>query len=232
MRRRKLDVSGSIGRKDVAGSLGLRPLRLAMLAALPALALGACGTTGSGTAGSEATNGVGPVSQTEKSITQRLLFANTKLPEQKAAETNYGCPSANILDGTAAYRVGDAGSARGVSHQASIHDLARECHAQGGMMHIKVGIQGRLILGDSGKPGTFTVPVRVAVRSNGQTVYTKLLATPVTIPADDTQSAFVVIDDAINLPITAEDPADAYTVLVGLDPQGARAAKPRKKRRR
>jgi hypothetical protein len=98
-------------------------------------------------------------------------------------------------------------------------------------MRIKVGIQGRLILGENGKPGTYTVPVRVAVRGNGQTIMSKLLPTSVTIPASDTQAAFVVIDDSITVPITGEDPADVYSVLIGLDPQGSKATPGRKKRR-
>lgn len=186
----------------------------------PALLLAGCGSTNT-------------VSQTEKSVTERIFFANTKLPEQKAAATpDYGCPSVSLVDGTAAYRVGDGSAARGISYQASIHDLARECHAQGNVMRIKVGIQGRLILGDSGKPGTYTIPVRVAVRGNGQTIYSKLLPTSITIPANDTQAAFVVIDDAISVPITREDPGEAYSILVGLDPQGAKQSPARKKRQR
>jgi hypothetical protein len=173
------------------------------------------------------------VSQTEKSVTERILFANTKLPEQKIEETrDYGCPATSILEGTAAYRVGEAGQARGISHQAAITDLARECTFAGNTVRIKVGIQGRLILGDGGKPGTYTIPVRIAVRSNGQTVFTRLAPTSVTVPSNDTQSVFVVIDDTISLPITAEDPGEAYSILVGLDPQGGKAAPGKKKRRR
>ncbi len=208
-------------RRDQTLSIRHSGFRLALVAALPVLLLAGCSSTTT-------------VSQTEKTFTERLFFANTKLPEQKTeAEVarDYGCPSTSILEGTAAYRIGDA-SARGVSHQAAITDLARECTTQGTTMRIKVGVQGRLILGDAGKPGTYTIPVRVAVRGNGQTVYTKLLPTVVTIPADDTQAAFVVIDDTITLPITAEDPADAYSVLVGLDPQGGKATPGKRKRQR
>lgn len=203
----------------VPGQRLFRAARLGLAAAVPVVVLAGC----------MANNTVSP---TEKSITERILFANTKLPEQKTEEArDYGCPGTSILDGTAAYRVGNPGEARGVSHQASIHELARECTTSGNTMRIKVGIQGRLILGDSGKPGTYTVPVRVAVRGNGQTIYSKLLPTSVTIPADDTQAAFVVIDDTISVPITAEDPSDVYSVLVGLDPQGGKATPGRKKRR-
>ncbi len=193
--------------------------RLALVAALPALALAGCASSNT-------------VSPTEKSITERLLFANTRLPEVKEDARDYGCPAASILEGTAAYRVGDASAARGVSHQASISELARECNVSGTMMRIKVGVQGQLILGDSGKPGTFTIPVRIAVRGNGQTVYTKLIPTQVTIPPNDTRANFVVIDDAVSVPITADDPGEVYSVLVGLDPQGARQSPGKKQRRR
>lgn len=204
---------------SVPGQRLFRAARLGLVAAIPLVLLAGCMTSNT-------------VSPTEKSITERILFANTKLPEQKVEEAkDYGCPSASILEGTAAYRIGNPGEARGVSHQASIHDLARECTTSGTTMRIKVGIQGRLILGDSGKPGTYTVPVRVVVRGSGQTIYSKLVPTSVTIPASDTQAAFVVIDDTISVPITAEDPSDVYSVLIGLDPQGGKATPGRKKRR-
>lgn len=181
-------------------------------------------------AGCAATN---TVSQAEKSFTERLLFANTKLPEQKSGSTReYGCPAISIVDGTVSYRGGDAATARGVTHQASIHDLARECRVEGTMMRVKVGIQGRLVLGENGKPGTYTIPVRIAVRGNGQTIYSKLIPTTVTLAPGDSQSAFVVIDEGIVLPLTAEDPGEAYSILTGLDPQGARETRRKSGRRR
>jgi hypothetical protein len=196
-------------------------LKIAAIAGvLPAL-LAACSSTSTG-----------QPSETERSVTERIFFSTTKLPEQKADAREYGCPAANILDGTVAYRVGDASAARGISHQAAIHDIARECNADGGMMRIKVGVQGRLLLGDSGRPGTFTIPVRVAVRSNGQTISSKLVSTTVTIGPDQGQVPFVVIDDSISVPITAEDPGEAYSILVGLDPQATRNTGRRNQRRR
>lgn len=185
---------------------------------LPAFVLAACNTSGQ-------------VSETERNFTERLLFANNKLPDVKPPSREYTCPVTTILDGTVAYRVGDA-SARGVSHQASIHDLARECSFDATTMRVKVGVQGRLVLGEDGKPGTYTIPLRIAVRSNGQVIQSKLVARQVTIPANDSQAGFVIVDDGLALPITAEDPGEAYTILVGLDPQGSRQRPQRGQRRR
>ena len=170
-------------------------------------------------------------SPTERRFTERLFFGGTKLPEQKEVVRELGCPAASILDGTAAYRSGETERARGVSYQAAINDLARECRQEGDVLRIKVGVQGRVLLGDLGNPGNFTIPVRIAVRSNGQTISTRLVTVPVSIPPGETQAPFVMIDDATSVQITPTDPADQYSILIGLDPQGARQSGARRQRR-
>jgi len=165
---------------------------------------------------------------TEQEVTERVLFGGQRLPpQQEAAKRELGCPSVDLLDGTAAMRQGARDQARGITFQAAIFDLARECSDNGTTQRIKVGVQGRLVLGDNGTPGTYTV--RVAVRKGDQVVYSKLLPTRVTIPPEETQAPFVTIDEGIALPVTANDPADAYAIFVGLDPHGK--APPEKKRR-
>jgi hypothetical protein len=76
------------------------------------------------------------------------------------------------------------------------------------------------------------VPVRVAVRGGGQTIVSKMLPVQVSIPPNDTQAPFVVVDESITVPITATDPGETYSVLIGLDPQGARQSPGKKKRQR
>lgn len=167
--------------------------------------------------------------RTEREIATNILFGGQKLPEITELPREYTCPSATILDGTAVYRVGEAEAARGVNYQAVVNDLARECKLEGNSLRIKVGVQGRLILGDAGKPGQFTIPVRIAVRRAGETIFSKLVPTAVTVSPEQLQSSFVVIDDSILLTLSAEDPGDEFKVLVGIDPQGQPAA--RRKRR-
>lgn len=196
----------------------------------PSIRLLAAGAALLALAGCQSSN---TVSDTERNFTTKLIFGGNALPPAsptgQPGARELGCPAAQILDGTAAFRAGDAGSARGLTYQAAINDLARECTPDGGTMRIKVGVQGRVILGENGKPGTYTIPLRVAVRGDGKTVYSRLIPTSVTIPASETQAAFVIIDEQVTLPITAEDPGEQYTILVGLDPQGQR---PERRRRR
>ncbi|PPD16395.1 MAG: hypothetical protein CTY25_03150 [Methylobacterium sp.] len=191
------------------------------------LALAGCGSSGTGAGGSDPT-----VAGDGSSFATSLLYGGRRFTEPPPGNRReYTCPSVEILDGTVAMRAGDTGTARGVGYQASIRDTARECALTAGdRIQIKVGVQGRFVLGESGKPGDYTVPVRVAVRrTGGETVYSKLLTANVTIPATDTQGTFVVIDDSVSLPLSATDPGDEYTILVGLDPQ-ARTT-PRNRRR-
>lgn len=175
--------------------------------------------------------GEGEVSAGERKFTEKLLFPVQKLPEaQPFNKREFTCPVVNLQDGTASWRVG-GDSARGVSHQASIHDLARECSADGGTMRIKLGVSGRVVLGEGGRPGSYTVPLRVVVREGDRTLLSKVISTSISLP-DNGSAPFVIVDNAITVPVTEKDPGEMYSILVGLDPQGNRGKAPAKKQRR
>ncbi|MCA3658136.1 MAG: hypothetical protein INF11_01920 [Methylobacterium sp.] len=211
----------------VEKSGSLRGVALAALG-LSLMVLAGCGSSSlTGSGGSDPT-----VAGDGSGWGTAILFGGRRFTEPPPTEKReYTCPAVEILEGTVALRSGDTGTARGVGYQASIRDTARECAlVADNRLNIKVGVQGRLVLGESGKPGTYTVPVRVAVRrTGGETVYSKLTTASVTVPATDTQSTFTVIDDGLSLPLSASDPGDEYTILVGLDPQGK--STPRNRRR-
>ncbi|MCA0406292.1 MAG: hypothetical protein LCH39_09105 [Proteobacteria bacterium] len=214
-------ASALIAKSTAVISAHRSALRLAALAVPLALSLAACGTT---------KLGEGEVSEGERRFTEKLLFPTQKLPEAKPFnEREIGCPAVSLLDGTATWRVG-ADSARGVSYQASINDLARECTQEGTTMRIKVGVRGRVVIGDGGRGGTINVPVRVAVKDGDKTLHSRVSTASVSV-ADSGSSAFTVLDEGIIVTITDKDPADQYSIIVGIDPQGARSGAPRKRRR-
>ena len=73
------------------------------------------------------------------------------------------CPEIDIAEGGSAYRVGGADNAS-VRYQFNISDTARECDPAGpGQASIKIGVAGNLVIGPAGQPGTFSVPLRIAV---------------------------------------------------------------------
>jgi hypothetical protein len=152
------------------------------------------------------------------------------LPEDKP-EVSYGCPTVNIIEGAAGYRGGSArDAASGVAFQASLIASARECSFIGNQLRLSVGIEGRLLLGQNGRPGTFQVPVRIIVKRRNDIVAQRSGRVSVTVPANDTQNEFAYVDQSIVLPISENDPGDEFDIYVGLDPTSAQTAAARRRR--
>ncbi|MGL5114296.1 MAG: hypothetical protein ACRC7G_09810 [Beijerinckiaceae bacterium] len=186
------------------------------------LGLGGCGGGIFGTEG------------TGNTVANYLAFGSAtpppSLPEEKV-ETEYGCPSVNVIEGAAGYRGGSArDQATGVAFQASLIASARECNFTGNQLRLSVGIEGRLLLGQNGRPGTFQVPVRIIVKRRNDIVAQRSSRISVTVPANDTQNEFATVDQSIVLPISSSDPGDEYDIYVGLDPTSAQTAAARRRR--
>src|SRR5262249_59719133 len=85
--------------------------------------------------------------------------------------SNLECPSVSVRSGAATLMIGNkAGegepSALDLKYQATIIRTARECQVNSGIMSMKVGIEGRVITGPAGGPGTIDVPLGI-VRGHG-----------------------------------------------------------------
>ena len=84
-------------------------------------------------------------------------------------------PVIEVLDGTASVRTygGSDQTNDNVKYQYSMGDIARECiRGPATRSCIKVGVEGRVLLGPVGQPGNFNVPIRIAVS----------VATPISSP--------------------------------------------------
>jgi hypothetical protein len=119
-------------------------------------------------------------------------------------------------------------------YQISVAQTARECANVAGNLAIKVGMQGRVVLGPAGTPGTIEVPVRYALVEEGpqpKTVYSKLYRVPVSILEGQSNVSFTHIEEAMSVPMPPPDVFDRYVVYVGFDPLGsAQERQPAKKR--
>ena len=187
-----------------------------------ALLLGGCGTSnllGSGT-----------------------IFGSSKTASSDAApaesvtdSTDVECPGVTVRTGAATLMIGGPSSegdptALDLRYQGTIVRTARECHVNAGVMAIKVGIEGRIITGPAGGPGTVDVPLRFAVVHEGpapKTIMSKLVVIPVIIANAVDRVTFTHVESDISfpMPVPAGD-IDAYVVYVGFDPQGVPAKKP------
>jgi hypothetical protein len=121
-------------------------------------------------------------------------------------------------------------TANDVRYQLSFNRMARQCIAAGGALTIKLGIQGRAVLGPAGAPGPVSVPLRYAVVQEGidpKTIATKFKRLSVDMPAGQGNIAFEDIDDSLNFPIPPQADLQSYVIYVGFDEAGDKpVAKP------
>ena len=116
-----------------------------------------------------------------------------------------------------------------VRYQGSIIRTARECHVNAGIMTMKVGIEGRVITGPAGGPGTVDVPLRIAVVQEGikpKTVASKFAKESVTVNNAVDRVIFTHVEPDIMFPLPMPlGVIDRYVVYVGFDPLGAQPEK-------
>ena len=130
------------------------------------------------------------------------------------------CPQISLREGTAVLRKGGKGKKGApddnstLSYQASLADTTRQCtqNEMGKTVHVMA--QGRIVLGPMGKPGTFTLPIRVAVIDGDKTVYSQLVKTQATLNPGETAGQFLFQKDDVLLP---PGTGDLARVFMGFD---------------
>ena len=134
------------------------------------------------------------------------------------------CPSVAVRQGAATLSITEPGAEAGpmtTRYQVSIGQMARECAALGGVMTMKVGVEGRVLLGPAGGPGQIDVPIRMAVVQEGpnpKTVLSKFYKLAVAIPPGQTSVPFMHVEQDMSFPMPRGGDLDAYIVYVGFDP--------------
>lgn len=150
--------------------------------------------------------------------------------DANAANTDVECPGVTVRTGAATLLIGSKPTegepgALDVRYQGTIIRTARECHVNAGVMTMKVGIEGRIITGPAGEPGTVDVPLRIAVVHEGpnlKTVVSKFARVPVTVNNAIDRVTFAHVDSEISFPMPQPlADIDSYVVYVGFDPSGA-----------
>lgn len=153
-----------------------------------------------------------------------------QLAADAAAEID--CPSVEYRQGAATMAVNSPGAettALSLRYQASFTQTARECMLRGGNLTIKVGVQGRIVLGPAGASGAIGIPLRYALVREGaepKTLWTKVFIVPVTIPEKQLNVPWIHVEEEMTVPRPAGDEIEAYVIYIGFDPDGA-AAKPK-----
>jgi hypothetical protein len=136
------------------------------------------------------------------------------------------CPGVDIRVGASTLEVAakaDQPTAGDLRYQLSFGQTARECAVQGDTMALKVGVQGRIILGPKGSPGQIDIPLRYAVVREGpepKTIATKFKRAAVTIAPGQTHVQFVDVEEGLAFPLPPRSELEAYVIYVGFDEIG------------
>jgi hypothetical protein len=152
-------------------------------------------------------------------------------PNASQASLDFNCPSVDYRQGAATYNITDSKStestALNVKYLASFMKTARECDVHGDNVTIKVGVQGRVVVGPAGSPGTVTIPLRYALVKEGiepMVLWTKFFSFNVSIPSTNLNVPFTHIEEEMTVPIPPTDELAAYVIYIGFDPDSLKPA--------
>ncbi|AZO81429.1 hypothetical protein BLM15_14780 [Bosea sp. Tri-49] len=193
-----------------------------MLPAGLALALAGCGSSGSSSTG-------------EPSTTQKLgnilMFQSTTPPAADQLPTDdevyFVCPSVIIADGGAAIRAQSGQDSGSLRSQVSITTTARECtqsNKDGGFT-LKVGVEGRILIGPAGSPGNYGATLHTQVMRNNQVIARRSARVGGAIPSGQTGADFSHVEGNIVVPPGSGE----VEIIVGLNTGGGEPARRRRR---
>lgn len=206
--------------------------------------LGACSTSGLSSSADSTPSGSSP------SYTERFTQLFSSKPSASTAsasgeepeQTSGYCPTVDVRAGASTLSVAASSdpTAMQLRYQGTLGQTARECSTAGGNLTIKVGVQGRLILGPAGTPGTLDVPLRYALVQEGpqpKTIWTKLYRFPVTINEGQASVPFTHVEEDMIVPKPRAIDLESYVVYIGFDaiagrPEPKKPAAPQKPKKR
>jgi hypothetical protein len=162
------------------------------------------------------------------------FFAGSSAKGAQTAATGQGdvtCPPLEVRQGASTLTVSPAGdnSAMSIRYQGAFVRMARNCTVAEGNMTMRIGIEGRVVVGPTGGPGEVVVPLRIAVvqETPGGTkpVTTKFIRIPVTLEAGDSRKLFAHVEEGLIFPVPSPtSQLDDYVAYIGFDPLSAQAA--------
>jgi hypothetical protein len=195
---------------------------------LALMALPGCISPNSDSMTSKMTNLLMFQSTTPPKPTNQPPVSAVGLAAEPPADYTAACPPVVIVDSGAAIRSygGQVGDSSGLRNQVSINDVARECvnANRDGSFLLKIGVQGRVLIGPAGTPGTYQANLRMVVKRGGKIVANRVARVGATIGAGQGNADFVHVEEGIQVPGGTTDP----DIEVSLE--GGSAARPSRRR--
>jgi hypothetical protein len=157
--------------------------------------------------------------------------SSARAPQTVAgAQPDVNCPRVEVRGGASTLTIAPEGekSALALKYQGSFARQARECAVVDGNMVMRVGVEGRVIVGPRGGPGQVDVPLRLAVVQETpggmRPITTRFVIIPVVIAPNTGYAVFTHVEAGLTFPVpTPTSLLDDYIVYVGFDPVSAQA---------
>ena len=130
------------------------------------------------------------------------------------------CPPIKVRPGAEAlyfYGKGQVGNPKDLQYQAVIDKQSRNCVVSNGLITVKMGVVGRLMLGPSGNQQSVNLPLRFVVERDTAPLFSELYQIPVTVQPSTQSSDFVKVVDNVQIPYVS---GDDITIWVGFDSTG------------
>lgn len=126
------------------------------------------------------------------------------------------CPAIKVRPGaeTAFSYGGKIGDPKGLRWQAVIEKASRNCVVSNGLITVRMGVVGRLLLGPKGNDKSVSLPLRFTVERNGASVFSERYNIPVAITPPSQSEEFVKVVENVAIPyLGGED----ITIWVGFE---------------
>lgn len=144
---------------------------------------------------------------------QELTTASTNALPAIATE----CPPIKVRPGMEAlfyYGNGKVGNPNDLQYQAVIEKQSRNCVVSNGLITVKMGLVGRLLLGPKGNQTNVNVPIRFAVERDNVPMFSERYEIPVTITPPNQSEEFVKVVENVAVPYTG---GEQIVIWVGFD---------------
>ena len=116
------------------------------------------------------------------------------------------CPPIKVRPGAEAlyyYGKGKVGNPSDLQYQAVIDKQSRNCVVSNGLITVKMGVVGRLMLGPAGNQHSVDLPLRFAVERDDDAAVLRALQIPVTVTPPAQAGDFVKVVENVADPLRA-----------------------------
>ncbi|MGO9483810.1 MAG: hypothetical protein ACLPX9_04370 [Rhodomicrobium sp.] len=196
---------------------------------LTATALGGCGISSMPSLGDGALFSNKKAEAWTPILTEESMMTAARTNSDGAIEmaAANGCPVLQVEAGQrdiTVYEGNRIGNSKAVIQRSEITKTARECKLSGGMVQVKYGVAGRVLLGPKGKPGPVTLPAIMQVFDKAKG---KLTSEPftlnVTITRENPISYFAVVRD-VTIPVREGTVPGDYSITIAFEKKQPGAA--------